>query len=158
MGRWAAWRSPRYDGLAVGQEQAIRRMAGAMARGAALVGVVASVLCIGVATLAQGVPGFYGSGLGGLLATGSALLTPVLMLRTTTLEPAIVMLASFVGLITKAIVLLAVLFTLGNMAGLHRMSLALTMLVVLVATTAAEARAGSRIKILIGSDPVPPSA
>lgn len=158
MGQWAAWRSPRYDGLAVGQAQAIRRMSGAMARGAALVGVGVSVLCVGVATVVQGVPGFYGSGLGALLATGSALLTPVLMLRTTTLEPAVVMLASFVGLTTKAIVLLAVLFTLGNVAGLHRMSLALTMLVVLIATTAAEAHAGSRIKILIGSDPGPPSA
>lgn len=158
MGRWSALRAPRYDGLAVGQEQAIRRMAASMARGAALVGVGVSVVCVGVAAVVEGGPGLWGAGLGAVLATGSALLTPVLMLRTTTLEPAVVMLASFAGLATKAIVLMAALFTLGSAPGLHRMSLAVTMLVVLVATTAAEARAGSKIKILIGSDPAGPGA
>lgn len=149
-----AWHGPRYDGIAVGQAQAVRRMAGAMARYAALAGVGVSVVCVVVAASVHGVPGLYGAGLGAVLATGSALLTPVLMLRTTTLEPAGVMLASFIGLATKAIVLLLVLFTLGSAPGLHRMSLAVTLLAVFVATTAAEAYGGSRIKILIGADPV----
>ena len=158
VGRWGRWGAADYDGLAVGQAQVVRRMSGAMARGAALVGGLTSLICVGVASVVQGLPGFYGSGLGGLLATGSALLTPALMLRTTHLDPAAVMLASFVGLATKAIVLLIVLFTLGGVSGLHRMSLAVTLLVVFVATTAAEARAGSKIKILIGVDPGSSSA
>ena len=153
MWRWDRWGTVDYSGPAVGQAQVVRRLSGSMARGAALVGGVASLLCIGVATVVAGLSGLYGSGLGGLLATGSALLTPVLMLRTTHLEPGAVMLASFIGLITKAIILLIVLFTLGGTAGLDRMSLAVTLLVVFVATTAAEAWAGSKIKILIGPDP-----
>ncbi|MBW0103691.1 hypothetical protein [Pseudonocardia sp. KRD291] len=142
-----------YDGPAVGQAQVIRRLAGSMARGAALVGVVTSLVCVAVAAVSVGASGVYGAAFAGVVATASALLTPLLMLRTTTLDPAAVMLASFVGLATKAIVLLIVLFTLGNGSGLHRMSLAVTLLVVFVATTAAEAWAGHKIKILIGSDP-----
>lgn len=148
-----AWRGPTYDGIAVGQAQAVRRMAGAMARGAALAGVAVSAVCVVAAAVLQGTPGLWGAGLGAVLATGSALLTPVLMLRTTALEPAGVMLASFIGLATKAIILLLVLFTLGSAPGLHRMSLAVTLLAVFVVTTAAEAYAGSKIKILIGVDP-----
>ncbi|MBC3193630.1 hypothetical protein H7X46_21460 [Pseudonocardia sp. C8] len=147
-----------YSGPAVGQAQVVRRLAGSMARGAALVGGVTSLLCLAVATLVQGLPGLYGSGLGGLVATGSALLTPALMLRTTHLEPGHVMLASFAGLAGKAVILLAVLFTLGGAPGLDRMSLAITLLVVFVATTAAEAWAGSKLKILIGPDPGSPQA
>lgn len=156
--RWDRWGTVDYSGPAVGQAQVVRRLSASMARGAALVGGVTSVLCIGAAALAAGLPGLYGAALGGVLATGSALLTPVLMLRTTALDPGAVMLASFIGLVTKALILLIVLFTLGGAPGLHRMSLAVTLLVVFVATTAAEAWAGSKIKILIGPEPDPPSA
>lgn len=157
MWRWDRWGTVRYDGPAVGQAQVIRRLSGSMARGAALVGVVTTLVCVAVAAVTAGVPGVYGAAFAGVVATGSALLTPVLMLRTTELDPAAVMLASFVGLATKAIVLLIVLFTLGKEPGLHRMSLAVTLLVVFAATTAAEAWAGHKIKILIGSDPASPS-
>lgn len=158
MWRWDRWGTVDYDGPAVGQAQVIRRLSGSMARGAALVGGLTSLVCVGVATVLQGVPGLYGSGLGGLLATGSALLTPALMLRTTHLEPGSVMLASFGGLATKAIVLLIALFTVGDSTALHRTSLAVTLLAVFVATTAAEAWAGSKLKILIGSEPGSSSA
>ncbi len=63
------------------------------------------------------------------------------------------MLAAFGGLAMKAIILLLALFTLGGTAGLHRMSLAVTMLVVFITTTAAEAWAGQKLQILIGTDP-----
>ncbi|WP_068796213.1 hypothetical protein [Pseudonocardia sp. HH130630-07] len=145
-------------GLALGQAQVVRRMSAAMARAAALVGVAVSLVCVVVAAVVVGLPGLYGAALGGVLATGSALLTPVVMLRTTRLEPGHVMLASFAGLVTKALILLIVLFTLGGVDGLHRMSLAVTLLVVFVATTAAEAWAGSTVKVLIGVDPDPSSA
>lgn len=158
MWRWDRWGTVDYDGPAVGQAQVIRRLSGSMARGAALVGSLTSLVCVGVATVLQGLPGLYGSGLGGLLATGSALLTPALMLRTTHLEPGSVMLASFGGLATKAIVLLIALFTVGDAPSLHRTSLAVTLLAVFVATTAAEAWAGSKLKILIGSEPGSSSA
>ncbi|MEU6696673.1 hypothetical protein [Pseudonocardia sp. NPDC046786] len=158
MWRWDRWGTVDYDGPAVGQAQVVRRLSGSMARGAALTGTVASLVCLVVATVAVGLPGTYGAGLAGLLATGSALLTPVLMLRTTHLDPGAVMMASFVGLATKALVLLLALFTVGSAPGLHRMSLAITLLVVFVVTTAAEAWAGSRLRILIGAEPGPPSA
>ena len=151
--RWDRWGTVDYDGPAVGQAQVIRRLSGSMARGAALVGGATSLLCLVVATVAEGLPGLYGAGLGGLLATGSALLTPALMLRTTHLEPGAVMLASFGGLATKAILLLLALFTLGGAPALHRTSLAVTLLAVFVTTTAAEAWAGSKLKILIGAEP-----
>lgn len=158
MWRWDRWGTVDYSGPAVGQAQVIRRLSGSMARGAALVGAASSLVCAGVAAGLAGTEGLYGAALGGMVATASALLTPILMTRTTNLEPAHVMLASFVGLATKAIILLIVLFTLGSMPGLHRMSLAVTLLVVFVATTAAEAWAGSKLKILIGPEPDSSSA
>lgn len=153
MWRWDRWGTVDYSGPAVGQAQVIRRLSGSMARGAALVGGLVSLVCVGVAALVAGLPGLYGAVLGGAVATGSALLTPVLMLRTTRLEPGHVMLASFAGMVGKAIIVLIVLFTVGSVPGLHRMSLAVTLLVVFVATTAAEAWAGSKLKVLIGPEP-----
>ncbi|MEJ8281857.1 hypothetical protein [Pseudonocardia spirodelae] len=158
MWRWDRWGTVEYDGPALGQAQVVRRLSGSMARGAALVGGAATVLCTAVAAVVAGVPGLWAGLLGGLLATGSALLTPALMLRTARLEPGAVMLAAFGGLAMKAIILLAALFTLGGLPGLHRMSLAVTMLVVFVATVAAEAWAGQKLQILIGSDPGSPDA
>lgn len=113
MWRWDRWGTVEYDGPALGQAQVVRRLSGSMARGAALVGVVTTVLCAVGGVIAAGIPGLSAAALGGLLATGSALLTPMLMLRTTHLEPGAVMLAAFGGLALKAIILLLALFTLG---------------------------------------------
>ncbi|MFE7201121.1 hypothetical protein ACFU8R_12665 [Pseudonocardia alni] len=153
MWRWDRWGTVEYDGPALGQAQVVRRLSGSMARGAALVGAATTVVCAVGGIVAAGVPGLSAAALGGLLATGSALLTPVLMLRTTHLEPGAVMLAAFGGLAMKAIILLLALFTLGGAPGLYRMSLAVTMLVVFITTTAAEAWAGQKLQILIGTDP-----
>ena len=62
------------------------------------------------------------------------------------------------GIIRVRIVLLIALFTVGDAPALHRTSLAVTLLAVFVATTAAEAWAGSKLKILIGSEPGSSSA
>ncbi|MFP5020090.1 hypothetical protein [Pseudonocardia phyllosphaerae] len=158
MWSWAGSERGRYDGPAVGQEQALRRLSSSMARGAGLTGVAASLVCVVVALLVAGIAGLYGAAAGAVLGTGSALLTPLLVRRTAALAPQFVMLASFVGLITKMIVLLMVLFTLGGAEWLDRMSLAVTMLVVLITTSAAESWAGYKVRVLVGVDPSAPGA
>lgn len=150
---WRRGREPNHDRIAVGQTEVVHRMAGAMARCAAVAGLVAGVLGILLAGLGAGVPGVLGAGLATVLGTATTLLTPLLMLLARRLEPAVVMLVSFAGFALKAVVVLAVLFTLGSAPALDRMSLAVTLLVVFVATTAAEAWAGNRVKVVLGAGP-----
>lgn len=129
---------------AVGQEQALRALAADMRRAVlgavAVVGPVAVVVCWFVA----GSGGVLGAVLATAFGAGSALFTLWLMRRTAGREPRAVMLASFGGFLQKMIVLLVALMAADAIPLVHRMSLAVTLLVVLITVTAAEGWAAYR--------------
>ena len=147
-------RSPSVNRLPEGQEQTVRALARAMFRNATAAAVVVGAAAVVVAAVLVGPAGVLSAAAGAALAYASSLLTLLLMRRTATLAPQAVMIASFGGSLLKMILILAVLFPLGAVEGVHRGSLAIGMIVVLIAVTAAEGLAGYRLRTL-NVEPVP---
>jgi ATP synthase protein I len=128
----------------VGQAATLRALAGAMLRVAAPLATVTVVVAVVVFTLRSGVPGAWGAALGGGVAALSSLLTLAVMRRTAAREPRVVMVASLGSSLTKAIVLLVALFGLGQVPGIDRWALALSMTAVFIVVSFAEGWAGYR--------------
>lgn len=133
----------------VGQEATLRGLAAAMARGAVLAGAITVVAGVVVAAVVAGPSGAWSALLGGTIALGSSLITVALMRRTAALAPQAVMVVSFGSLLLKAIVLLPALFLLDRVDGVHRESLALSVLAVLIVVSAAQGWAGYRTPTMI---------
>ncbi len=135
--------------LPVGQEQTLRALAASMQRGVLAVGgVLTAAAAIGGA-VAAGPAGALSALVGALLGVGSSLFTLWLMRRTAHREPRAVMMASLGGFLQKMIILLVALFVAGSIPGVHRMSLAVGLLVVLLGVTAAEGWAGYRLRTAV---------
>ncbi|MEQ3550853.1 hypothetical protein WIS52_10250 [Pseudonocardia nematodicida] len=150
------WGSANDQGIAVGQEQAMRRLSASMARNVLLAALGAGIVCVVGAGVTAGTPGLAGAGIGAVVATVFGLLTPMLVRLTATAEPYVVMLASFTSMLTKSLILFGVLFTLGSAAGIDRSSLVVTVLLGLIVTTAGESWASYRLRVLVGE--LPPSS
>lgn len=134
--------------LPQGQEETVLALARVMWRNVLGVSLVTTVVVVGAAGVVVGPAGAVSALVGAVLGVLSSLFTLVLMRRTADRMPQAVMVASFGGLLTKMIFLLAVLFPLGTVDGVHRLSLAAGLLAVLIAATAAEGWAGYRLRTM----------
>ncbi|GAA2555448.1 ATP synthase subunit I [Pseudonocardia hydrocarbonoxydans] len=134
--------------LPQGQEETVLVLARDMWRNVVVVSLVTTVVVVAGAGLAVGLAGAVSALVGAVLGVLSSLFTLVLMRRTADRLPQAVMVASFGGLLTKMIFLLAVLFLLGTVDGVHRLSLAAGLLAVLITATAAEGWAGYRLRTM----------
>lgn len=134
--------------LPQGQEETVLVLARDMWRNVVRVSLVTTVVVVAGAGLAVGLAGAVSALVGAVLGVLSSLFTLVLMRRTADRLPQAVMVASFGGLLTKMIFLLAVLFPLGAIDGVHRLSLAAGLLAVLITATAAEGWAGYRLRTM----------
>lgn len=134
--------------LPEGQEETVLALGRAMLRNVVVVSSVTTVVVVVACGVAAGLPGAVSALVGAVLGVLSSLFTLVLMRRTATHEPQAVMVASFGGLLTKMIFLLAVLFPIGAIDGVHRVSLGVGLLAVLIAATAAEGWAGYRLRTM----------
>jgi ATP synthase protein I len=128
----------------VGQAATLRALATAMFRTAAPVAIGTVVAAVVVFTLRSGAPGAWGAALGGGVAALSSLITLAVMRRMAASQPHAVMVASLGSSLTKAIVLLVALFGLGQVPGVDRWALALSMLAVFIVVSFAEGWAGYR--------------
>jgi F0F1-type ATP synthase assembly protein I len=135
--------------LPVGQEQTLRALAASMQRNALLAGAALVVAAPVGGAVAAGVPGALSALLGVALGIGSSLFTLWLMRRSAHREPRAVMMASLGGYVQKMIILLVALFVAGSIPGVHRMSLAVGLLVTLIGVTAAEGWAGYRLRTAV---------
>ncbi|MCX6467158.1 MAG: hypothetical protein NTW05_26775 [Pseudonocardiales bacterium] len=140
-----------------GQERTLLALAAAMRRGVLLSTAAVGVPAVVVAAVVTGPAGALSALAGVLLALAGSLFTLWLMRRTADREPRAVMIASLGGFIQKMIFLLVGLFALGTVPGVQRMALALAVLAVLIATTAAEGWAGYRLRTLIVDEPTMPA-
>lgn len=134
--------------LPQGQEETVLVLARDMWRNVVAVSLVTTGVVVAGAGLAVGPAGALSALVGAALGVLSTLFTLVLMRRTADRLPQAVMVASFGGLLTKMIFLLAVLFPLGAVDGVHRLSLAAGLLAVLITATAAEGWAGYRLRTM----------
>lgn len=128
----------------IGQADTLRALATAMFRAAAPVAVATVVVAVVVFTLLSGAAGAWGAGLGGGVAALSSLITLAVMRRMAASQPHVVMVASLGSSLTKAMVLLVALFGLGQVPGIDRWALALSMLAVFIVVSFAEGWAGYR--------------
>jgi hypothetical protein len=115
-----------------------------MRRGVWVAGPVAGVVAVLGSWWVAGIAGLLSGLLGVVLGIGSALFTLWLMHRTADREPRAVMVASLGGFLQKMIILLVALWLADQLPGVHRMSLAVSLLVVLIAVAGAEGWAGYR--------------
>lgn len=134
--------------LPEGQEQTVLALGRAMLRNVVAVSIVTTVAVVVAAGVAVGPAGAVSALVGAVLGVLSSLFTLLLMRRTADRLPQAVMVASFGGMLTKMIFLLAVLFPLGAVEGVHRVSLGVGLLAVLIASTAAEGWAGYRLRTM----------
>lgn len=118
-----------------------------MLRTALVPGAVTAVLGAIVATVLFGVSGLVSALIGGVVAFGSSVLTIWLMRTTGGMNPMFVMVAALGGYIGKMVVLLVVMTLLGWVEGIHRESLAFTMLATIMVWAGAEVVAFKRTKI-----------
>lgn len=125
----------------------VRKLANAMLRTAVVPGALTVVLGMLVAALVAGTSGLVSAAIGGAVAFGSSLLT-IWMMHAASRLPVKMEMAMVLGSYNiKVFLLLAVMMTLGGVEGIHRMSLALTMLASFVVWASAEAFAFKRAKI-----------
>ncbi|WP_229787567.1 hypothetical protein [Actinokineospora fastidiosa] len=107
------------------------------------VGVVGVV----VFGLINGMPGVLGAAIGAALAIGSSMLTLFLMRKSAGAGPHIGMAASLGGFILKLLLLLLIMAALKDVEALHRESLGITMVAVVVVAAAADAMAFRATKL-----------
>jgi hypothetical protein len=125
-------------------EGVVRRLAGAMLRGAIVPTVATVVLSAVVFTVLFGLHGLLGALVGGVVVCASTLATLLLMTKTAALDVHFVMAAALGGFIFKMLVLLGVMVLLRDVSFLHPKALAFTMVATILVAAAAEARASKR--------------
>ncbi|HVK19832.1 MAG TPA: hypothetical protein VM677_00565 [Actinokineospora sp.] len=127
--------------------RALRTLATAMFRYALWPSLASVVLGVVIFGILHGTKGALGALVGGSIACASSLLTLWLMRKTAGAGAHIAMAASLGGFVGKMLVLLLVMTALRDVAALHRLSLAITMIVVVVVAAGAEALAFRRTKL-----------
>ncbi|UVS81385.1 hypothetical protein [Actinokineospora sp. UTMC 2448] len=126
--------------------ESVRKLADRMAKDIAIACGVTVGVAVLVAVLWEGLPGLVGALVGGAIATASAMGTVVLMRRTRALEPMMVMVIALAGYVGKIIILFVVMTLLKGVDGLHTMSVAVTMMAVILVAAGAEMRAFKKTK------------
>lgn len=127
--------------------EALLTLAGAMFRYAIWPSLGVGVLGVVVFGLVNGGPGALGAAIGAVLAIGSSLLTLFLMRKSAGAGPHLAMAASLGGFVLKLLILLLIMAALKGVDALHRESLGITMIAVVVVAAAAEAIAFRRTKL-----------
>lgn len=119
----------------------------AMTRASLLVTVPAVVVCIVLFSVLNGLHGFLGSLVGGVLAMLASLSTLGMMRFSAGLDPMFVMVIALSGYVVKVIVLFGALTLLKGVTALHPMSLGITMIVAILVAAAAEFAAFRKTKL-----------
>jgi F0F1-type ATP synthase assembly protein I len=127
--------------------EAVTRLADAMLRYALWPAVVTAVIGIVVASVLQGVQGGVSALIGGIVAFASSMATWWLMRKTAALNPMMVMTGALGGFVGKMIVLLLVMMVLREITWLHILSLAYTMLAVVIVWAVMDTVAFRRTKL-----------
>lgn len=138
----------------VGPEATLRALAAAMLRRAAPAVVLVVLAGTLLGALVVGPPGALGVALGGTAAALASAVTLVAMRATAHLPPHVVMMASFASFLTKMGLLLVALLALDRYTDVHRTSLALGVLAVVLTAAAAAGWASYRMPTMI-VDPEP---
>jgi ATP synthase protein I len=116
-------------------------------RGAVWGTVVAALLGVLLAGAFVGWHGVFGALVGGALGVGSFLLTQLFMRQFAAVNMNMLMVAMLGGFLAKMLVLFAALKLLGQVAELHRMSLALTLLATIIVSGTIEALAFRKTQV-----------
>ncbi|MBE1575796.1 hypothetical protein DMC63_12945 [Streptomyces sp. WAC 05977] len=103
--------------------------------------------CIVLFTILNGLPGLYGSVIGGVLAILSSLATLGMMRFSAGMDPMFVMVIALGGYVLKILVLFGALTLLRGWSDLHPMSLGITMIAAILVSAAAEFAAFRKTKI-----------
>lgn len=127
--------------------ESVRTLASAMLRTALLPGLATVLIAIALATVLAGLPGLYGALIGGAVAFGSSLATLGMMRWSADLPVMMVMSVALGGYVFKLIALMVVVLLLKDVEGVHRMSLGLTVVAVILVWATAELIAFKRTKI-----------
>jgi ATP synthase protein I len=125
----------------------VRTLAAAMLRTGVVFSAVATLAALAVAAAAAGWPGVYGAAVGAAVGLVSSLLTIAMMWASAPLPVESLFGVVMGGYTVKIFALLVVAFPLRQVEAIHPMSLALTVLVVVVAWAAAEVVAFRRTRI-----------
>ncbi|MFD6072942.1 hypothetical protein [Amycolatopsis lurida] len=107
----------------------------------------AVLVCIVVFTILNGLPGLFGSVLGGVLAIVSALATLGLMRFSAGMDPMFVMVIALGGYVLKLVLLFGALTLLRGVSSIHPMALGVTMIVAILVAAAVEFAAFRKTKI-----------
>ena len=125
----------------------VLQAARAMTKASLLVTPPAVLVCIALFSILNGLPGFLGSLVGGVLAMLASLSTLGMMKFSAGQDPMFVMVIALGGYVVKVIVLFGALTLLKGVTALHPMSLGITMIVAIMLAAAAEFAAFRKTKI-----------
>lgn len=121
--------------------------ANAMAKASLLATPPAIVVCVVLFTVLNGMPGLWGSLVGGALAMLASLSTLGMMRFSAGLDPTFVMVIALGGYALKVILLFGALTLLRGVTALHPLSLGITMIVAILIAAAVEFAAFKKTKI-----------
>ena len=119
----------------------------AMARASLIATPPAIVVCVVLFTVLNGMPGLWGSLVGGALAMLASLSTLGMMRFSAGLDPTFVMVIALGGYALKVILLFGALTLLRGVTALHPLSLGITMIVAILIAAAVEFAAFKKTKI-----------
>ena len=125
----------------------VLQAARAMTKASLLVTPPAVVVCIALFSILNGMPGFLGSLVGGVLAMLASLSTLGMMKFSAGQDPMFVMVIALGGYVVKVVLLFGALTLLKGVTALHPMSLGITMIVAIMLAAAAEFAAFRKTKI-----------
>ncbi|MDX3187502.1 hypothetical protein PV458_03735 [Streptomyces sp. MN03-5084-2B] len=125
----------------------VLQAARAMTKASLLVTPPAVIVCIVLFSILNGLHGFLGSLVGGVLAMLASLSTLGMMKFSAGQDPMFVMVIALGGYVVKVIVLFGALTLLKGVTALHPMSLGITMIVAIMLAAAAEFAAFRKTKI-----------
>jgi hypothetical protein len=125
----------------------VLQAARAMTKASLLVTPPAVGVCIALFSFLNGLPGFLGSLVGGVLAMLASLSTLGMMRFSAGQDPMFVMVIALGGYVVKVVLLFGALTLLKGVTALHPMSLGITMIVAIMLAAAAEFAAFRKTKI-----------
>jgi uncharacterized membrane protein YkgB len=125
----------------------VLQAARAMTKASLLVTPPAVLVCIVLFSILNGMPGFWGSLVGGVLAMLASLSTLGMMRFSAGQDPMFVMVIALGGYVVKVVLLFGALTLLKGVTALHPMSLGITMIVAILLAAAAEFAAFRKTKI-----------
>lgn len=125
----------------------VLQAANAMTRASLIATPPVVLACIVLFTILNGLPGLYGSVIGGVLAILSSLATLGMMRFSAGMDPMFVMVIALGGYVLKILVLFGALTLLRGWSDLHPMSLGITMIAAILVSAAAEFAAFRKTKI-----------